>query len=227
MKAKMRYISIHRFSDHFSKSLFLPAFYLHPLTKKVSAACFLFLYCLFILTTAKADNYATLSGDVKFFDTQPLVIYLEPITKNSAMAAAKTESSFISSRNSNFEPAFQVIQKGSVLEIKNTDPVLHNAHISENSITLFNVATPLMNQTVKKIMPRTGLFNVACDLHPWMNASVAVIAGPYYSVLQKPGRFQINNIVPGKYHLHSLQAEKDEIITLLNLKANDKKDISL
>jgi plastocyanin len=188
----------------------------------ISAACFLVL----VSSAAKTENYATLTGDVSNFDVQPLIIYLEPVSKSRAITATKIDSSSISSHDSKFEPAFQVIQKGGILEIKNTDPILHNAHISENKITLFNVATPLKNQTVKKIMPRTGLFNVACDLHPWMKASLAVITSPYYSVLQKPGHFQINNIVPGKYHLHSLQAEKDEIITLLDLKANSEKNIS-
>lgn len=174
----------------------------------------------------QADEYATLTGDVKYFDTEPMIIYLEPVSKNGAVTVPDIQHSSIDSRDSNFEPAFQVIQIGSILEIKNYDPVLHNAHISKNKVTLFNVATPLKNTTVKKVMPRAGFFNVACDLHPWMSASLAVVPGPYYSVLWKPGRFKIDNIIPGKYHLHSLQPEKDEIITLLNLKENSIKHIS-
>jgi len=177
-------------------------------------------------TAVKADDYATLTGDAKHLDTQPLVIYLEPVSKDDTVTVSQTQRSSISSRNNNFEPAFQVVQIGSIIEIKNNDVVLHNAHISKDKVTLFNVATPLRNKTVEKIMPRTGFFYVACDLHSWMSASVAVVASPYYSVLRKPGSFQINNIVPGKYYLHSLQPGKDEIITLFDLKENGIKHIS-
>jgi len=202
MKVTTNHINAHCSSAHIGKNTFLSA---------ISTSHYLFFLCFSILisSTANAADSAMLTGNVTQFDKQPLVIYLESVLKNKVIPVAKKKRSFINSHNSNFEPAFQVIQKGGVLEIKNTDPVLHNAHISENRITLFNVATPLINQTVKKIMPRTGFFNVACDLHPWMNARLAVITGEYYSVLWEPGRFQINNITPGKYHLHILQAEKD------------------
>jgi len=218
MAVKINFINSLCCSDHSGKNFFL---------SETLSSLYLFFLCFLILNPANASDYATLTGNVAQLDKQPLIIYLEPVSKNNIISASKKDHPFINSHNNNFEPAFQVIQKGSILEIKNTDPVLHNAHVSENNITLFNVATPLRNQTVKKIMPRTGFFNVACDLHPWMKASVVVITGSYYFVLQKPGQFQINNIIPGKYHLHSLQAKKDEIITLLNLKANDKKHISL
>ncbi len=202
--------------------------YLYPSIRQIFNQFFLLLTPLLILfsTISNADNFATLSGNVKSFDKQPVIIYLEPVAKNKIDPLADTAHPSISSRVSEFEPAFQVVQIGSILEIKNNDPLLHNVHISESRITLFNVATPLVNQTVKKVMPRTGFFDVACDLHPWMNATLAVVTSPYYSVLWKPGHFQITNIVPGKYHLHSLQSEKDEIITLLDLKADDEKQIS-
>ncbi len=198
------------------------------INRKATKRCFLTvnIFLILISSIVKADDYATLTGDVKYFDSQPLVIYLEPVLKNHIATDTRKQHTSIISRDNRFEPAFQVVQLGSILEIKNIDPVLHNTHISKNNITLFNVATPLKNQTVKKIIPRTGFFNVGCDLHPWMSASLAVITSPYYSVIWKPGHFQINNIKPGKYHLHTMQANKDKIITLLTLSASDKKHIS-
>ncbi len=201
---------------------------IHMTGRKTFCPYLLILYFLLTLsaTTVKANDYATLVGNVKNLEEQPLVIYLEPLSKNQIITAPENKPSTIDSNGYKFEPAFQVVQKGSVLEIKNNDMVLHNTHISENRITLFNVATPLRTHTVKKTMQRTGFYNVTCDIHPSMKANLAVITSPYYSVLWEPGRFQIKNIIPGQYHLHFLQPEKDEIITLLKLEANGEKHIS-
>lgn len=176
--------------------------------------------------TAMADEYATLKGDVISVEQQPVVIYLEPLSRTKPNINPLKKHRSIISNNNNFEPAFQVVQKGSILEIKNNDPIFHNTHVSENNMTLFNVATPSTNKTVKKIIPRTGIFDVACDLHPWMTARLAVIASSYYTVLEKPGKFQINNIIPGEYQVHKLQAKKDEVITFIRLTANSYKHIS-
>ena len=42
---------------------------------------------------------------------------------------------------------------------------------------------------------------IKCDVHPWMKAYVSVFDHPYFSVTDDTGRYQIDNVPPGKYEV--------------------------
>ena len=45
-------------------------------------------------------------------------------------------------------------------------------------------------------------FRVKCDVHPWMNAWVAVIDNPYFAVTDKDGKFALPKGLPdGEYRV--------------------------
>jgi hypothetical protein len=100
-----------------------------------------------------------------------------------------------------FVPHVQVAEVGQWLELRNSDPVLHNADARLGQETLFNVAlTP--DRRVRKPLGRAGLIAITCDVrHTWMSAFVAVADHPYHTVTDAYGTYEINGVPPGRYQL--------------------------
>src|SRR5690242_11870280 len=93
----------------------------------------------------------------------------------------------LDNRGCRFDPHVQTAEVGQWLELRNSDPVLHNADARLGQETLFNVAlTP--GRQVRKPLVRAGLVAVTCDVrHTWMNAFVAVTDHPYHTVTDAYG----------------------------------------
>lgn len=159
--------------------------------------------------------------------TTPVLMYLVPNDRLNKGMAARKKTARINSYNNNFSPSFLVISTGDYLEISNQDPFFHNTHIFDRNRTLFNIATPTPDVSVRKIIPRPGLFNVQCDVHPWMYASIAVVDSPYYSVARQPGRYKISDIPQGEYTLHIWQPEKEVSTQQVMLENGEIKTITL
>jgi hypothetical protein len=99
-----------------------------------------------------------------------------------------------------FEPHVQVIRTG-MIDIVNTDPVLHNTHGYYGTSTAFNVALPLQGGRVTKPLRRPGVVRVDCDAHGWMEGWIYVVENPYYAQTGADGTFTIGDVPPGNYTL--------------------------
>jgi carboxypeptidase family protein len=100
-----------------------------------------------------------------------------------------------------FEPHVQVAEVGQTLELRNGDPILHNADARLGAETLFNVALPPA-RVVRKTLSRPGLIAITCDVrHTWMSAFVVVAEHPYHTVTDAEGVYEIRGIPPGRYTL--------------------------
>jgi len=98
-----------------------------------------------------------------------------------------------------FEPHVQTAEVGQWVELRNSDPILHNADARMGQETLFNVAlTP--GREVRKPLARAGLIAVTCDVrHTWMKAYIAVADHPYHTVTDAEGAYEIRDLPPGAY----------------------------
>jgi len=118
---------------------------------------------------------ATLQLHVARVESVPLVVYLEALGAAEAAVGERVHPAVqLTSVNAAFEPAFQVAPLAARVEVGNRDPLAHNTHVFDGRRTLFNVALPLPGTPVTKVLTRTGLFEVRCDLHPWMRAALFV-----------------------------------------------------
>ncbi len=127
-----------------------------------------------------------------------VVVYLKDI--QSGKAIPKENVSAIDSRCT-FVPHVMIGFKGNQFVLKNEDPVLHTGHIYSHmqGKTVFNVALPERGSTIKKTMTKTGLMELNCDCHPWMEGFVYVFDHPYVSVTDENGAFVIDDVPPGTY----------------------------
>jgi hypothetical protein len=100
-----------------------------------------------------------------------------------------------------FVPHVQVAEVGQWLELRNSDPILHNADARIGAETIFNVGLA-PDRRVRKPLARPGLVAVTCDVrHTWMSAFVAVAEHRYHTVTDAYGTYEIRDLPPGRYTL--------------------------
>jgi plastocyanin len=105
----------------------------------------------------------------------------------------------LDNRLCHFEPHVQTAEVGQWVELRNSDPILHNADARMGQETLFNVAlTP--GREVRKPLARAGLITVTCDVrHTWMKAFIMVAEHPYHTVTDAEGAYEIRGLPAGAY----------------------------
>ena len=144
---------------------------------------------------------ATLVVELNSIISAPAIAYMERWPPQPHVAQPSREAANLLIENNVFKPKLQVVQSGGSINIENRDSILHNAHVTIDDDTVFNVATPLRSIPVQKSLATTGMLRVRCDLHPWMQAWIFVPPSAHYEVLHRPNRVRWSAIEPGRYRL--------------------------
>ncbi len=127
------------------------------------------------------------------------VVVLDGVPARSASEAA--DPVVLDNVGCRFVPHVQAAQAGQVLEMQNSDPILHNVDARQGKETLFNVALPPARR-VRKTLSRPGLVAITCDVrHTWMSAFVVVVPHGYHAVTDAYGAWEIRGVPPGRYTL--------------------------
>lgn len=132
-----------------------------------------------------------------------VIVALQNVTKGKAMPK---EDLHIDIKNCQFHPLADIAYEGSQLVVKNGDSIFHNismALIIKDGIRsmVYNLALPNQNMAIEKPVRRTGLYHVKCDAHKWMRSYVYAARNPYVALTDKNGKFEITDILPGKYEV--------------------------
>jgi plastocyanin len=99
-----------------------------------------------------------------------------------------------------YKPYIFGIQVGQELQIKNSDPTLHNVHAVPVVNREFNLAQPVQGMvTSKKFSKQEVCVKFKCDVHPWMFAYAGVVSHPFFAVTGADGSYKINGLPPGDY----------------------------
>ena len=131
-----------------------------------------------------------------------VVVSLEGVTKGKPFSEDSTL--ILENRACRFFHRANAAPVGSTLEIRNTDPILHNTHIRKDTRmgpTLINVSQPVGTKAILKPLSVPGFFDTRCDAHPFMVGSVHVFEHPYFTVTDETGNFEISKVPPGTYQL--------------------------
>jgi hypothetical protein len=134
------------------------------------------------------------------------IVYIQKIEQGKPFETGKKY--LLDQRGCSYKPHVMVLPFGSPLEIVNSDPVLHNVHVSElgsSRMSVVNIAQPIRGQRSviqASQIRKPGFFVATCDAgHPWMNAYIVVADHPYYAVTDVDGNYNIDDIPPGEYRL--------------------------
>jgi plastocyanin len=128
-----------------------------------------------------------------------VVVSLEG-TSPSEPAPTETRA-LLDNRACRFSPTLRAVRAGSVLEISNADPVLHNTHIRKGNVAFLNVALPPGGRTIRKPLNDAGRLEIRCDAHRFMRASIHIFDHPYFTVTDEKGQFELPRVPPGTYRL--------------------------
>lgn len=111
-----------------------------------------------------------------------------------------------------YAPHVLGVQVGQKLRIRNSDEVLHNIHGEGFMNPGFNKAQPAGHDEVRVFQTPELMFQMKCDIHPWMSAHIGVMEHPYFAVSDAAGRFEIKGLPAGKYSLTIWHERAEKIV---------------
>ena len=101
-----------------------------------------------------------------------------------------------------YEPHVMGIMVGQTYRILNSDGILHNIHTLPKINPAFNRGQPATVKEMTTAFPKPEVvFQVKCDVHPWMSAYISVFTHPFFSVTKTDGKFTISGLDPGTYEI--------------------------
>ena len=103
-----------------------------------------------------------------------------------------------------FQPHVLAMQTGQPIVLRNSDPVLHDTHSLSIRNPRFNVVQPRPDTGRAIPSPRVPeIFQVQCDIHPWMKSWFCAFNHPYFDVSRANGTFTLYSLPPGHYRLRA------------------------
>ena len=112
-------------------------------------------------------------------------------------------------RGQQFLPDLLSARVGQVVEFRNGESIPHNVYVTRSSSgsVEFNVSTD-PNQSYTHTFTQPGVYDVSCDIHPSMRASLVVVNTPYAATADSFGNFLIMNVPAGAYNLVTFSGSK-------------------
>jgi hypothetical protein len=151
-----------------------------------------------------------------------VIVALQDVTMGKAMP---NEDLQIDIKNCQFHPLAAVAYKGSQLVVRNNDPIFHNISmglmLKDRRSTVYNLALPNQNMAIQKPIRRTGMYNVKCDAHKYMRAYIFAAGHPYVALTDENGKFEITEILPGKYEVLVWHEGFGEVKKAIEVKAGE------
>jgi plastocyanin len=123
-----------------------------------------------------------------------------------------------------YEPHVQGIMVGQPYRILNSDGILHNVHALPKVNRSFNKPMPpTMKETTATFEKPEEVFQIKCDVHPWMLAYVGVFTHPFFSVTRPDGKFTISGLDPGTYTITAWHERLGTQTATVTVGANETK----
>jgi plastocyanin len=117
-------------------------------------------------------------------------------------APMPAEPAVLDQLSKQFLPHTLIVRVGQPVEFRNSEDMPHNVSVTrrESGSEVFNVGTE-PHQKYDHTFDRVGQFDVKCDIHEGMEATVIVARGPMTTIAGDDGRFSLPNVAFGSYTL--------------------------
>lgn len=109
-----------------------------------------------------------------------------------------TEPAVLDQRGCIYGPRVLGVRVGQMLQVRNSDDLLHNVHGISSRANGFNVSEPKAGMVQQfRLKDEEVMLRLQCDVHKWMTAFVGVVKHPYFAVTGTAGTFEIENVPAG------------------------------
>jgi plastocyanin len=108
-------------------------------------------------------------------------------------------------KNCTYVPHVLGVMAGQPVELRNSDPTLHNIHAVPEANREFNMGQPIQGMKQQHIFSaKEVMVPFKCDVHRWMSAFVGVLDHPFYAVTSTDGTFELKGLPPGTYTIEAV-----------------------
>jgi hypothetical protein len=108
-------------------------------------------------------------------------------------------------RGCEYIPHVAVFPAGSVIEVRNSDGILHNIHTESTLNPVIDMAQPGFKKTIRVTIAKPEAIKVTCDAHNWMQGWWYATPNPYYAVTDARGHYLISGVPAGTYSIQVWQ----------------------
>ncbi len=133
---------------------------------------------------------------------------------------APAQPAVITQAGCNYSPHVLGVMAGQKVTFLNPDGTLHNVHAMCQINPEFNGAMPDFRKEMQVTFNKPEfMFPIRCDVHPWMQAWMAVMSNPFFSVTGPDGQFTLKNVPDGTYTIeawHEKLGTKNSTVTVKN-----------
>ncbi|MGE0042117.1 MAG: carboxypeptidase regulatory-like domain-containing protein [Vicinamibacterales bacterium] len=115
-----------------------------------------------------------------------------------------TEPVVLDQQKCRYTPRVLGVRVGQPLEVRNSDPLLHNIRSDSAINQPFNMGQPVAGLSFTRVFTTSEVMvPIKCDVHAWMQAWIGVVDNPYFAVTGADGRFTLPDLPPGTYTIES------------------------
>jgi plastocyanin len=126
-----------------------------------------------------------------------------------------------------YTPRVLGVRVGQALQIRNSDPLLHNVRSNGVINQAFNRSTPIEGTSFNHTFAtKEVMVPFKCDVHGWMSAYVGVLNHPYFGTTAPDGKVILGNLPPGTYTIEAWHEALGTRTQQVTIAAKESKDVS-
>jgi hypothetical protein len=130
-------------------------------------------------------------------------VYVKGGLPAGASYSAPAEAVTIDQDGCIYKPRVFGAMVGQTIDIKNSDPVLHNIKAVPKAQRGFNISQPRPMTTKRSFNSREVMVPLECNVHSWMQAYVGVLDHPFFATTGEDGTFRITGLPAGTYEIEA------------------------
>ncbi len=131
-----------------------------------------------------------------------ILVYVSKGVPAGKSFPAPKDPAVLDQKGCQYVPHVMGIMVGQAYRILNSDGILHNVHTLPKINKGFNKPMPpTMKETTTAFEKPEPVFQIKCDVHPWMTAYVGVFTHPFFSVSSTDGKFTLSGLEAGTYEI--------------------------
>jgi len=120
--------------------------------------------------------------------------------RKSEIENRKSKKALMDQRDVKFIPRVLPVLSGTTVDFPNNDKTFHNV-FSTSEAKKFDLGLYAPGKSRSVTFEKPGVVRILCNVHPNMEAFIAVFGHPYFSAADARGSYQVNGVPLGKYRL--------------------------